>query len=54
MFQRCDFRSAGSLKTIAKSLCHGPIPNSPVNGIGGGVGQVRVENAPTSTGAKMF
>jgi hypothetical protein len=45
---------AASVKTITKSLCYGPVSNAPVNGIGGGVGQVGVENTPIPAGAKML
>src|SRR6202022_1711283 len=45
---------AGSVKTITESLGYGLISDSPVNGIRCRVAQVRVENAPKPTAAKMF
>src|SRR5580700_7707962 len=45
---------AGSVKAITESLGYGLISDSPVNGIRCRVAQVRVENAPIPTVAKMF
>src|SRR5882672_12642025 len=45
---------AGSVKAITESLGYGLISDSRVNGIRCRVAQVRVENAPIPTVAKMF
>src|SRR5580692_2126455 len=50
----CAAAFAGSVKAITESLCYGLISDSPVNGIRPRVAQVRVENAPIPTVAKMF
>ena len=49
-----DCALAGSLKAITESLGHSLISDSPINRIRCRVAQVRVEDAPIPTVAKMF